>query len=200
MTWNDDGLGEYCLWTVTKAQKKGAELAKGGGEVGKGGAAFIYHQRQLVSTVSSDDDTPASLRCYILSMAFAPAHPHRLLAVLRRYGHPRPGANGFGMHMIDTAVFGTNTSTGGGPGGGGGGKEREVWYQVCGDTMDASDMVCCKWSDTMLLGSAPSAAVVMKGKGLYELVDHHCASAFQVLHEEFVNTISNFVQVGRYHR
>jgi hypothetical protein len=196
VTWNDDGLGDYCLWTVTKPLKKeggkGGEATKGeGGKAGEGGkgAAFIYHQKQLLAMGGSDDETPTSLRCYILAMAFAPAHPYRLLACLRRYGHPRVGANGFGVHMIDTAVScatpsysGPNgaTNTGGGGGGGGKEKEREVWYQVSGDGVDASDVVCCKWSDTMLLGSTPSAAVVMKGKGLYELVDHHCASAFQV--------------------
>lgn len=241
VTWNDDGNGEYCLWTVTKIKTETKVDVKSGTTTNTPntsnttninstntnttstnttvGAGYIYHPRQVAATTTEDTDhVPSTVKCQILSMAFAPAHPHRLLACLRRHGHPRAASNGYGIHMIDTAnnsplppsstSSASLSSSVASPAAGGtkvkGEREREgreVWYRVCGEgEAEAGDVVCCKWSNTMLLGSMPSIGVVVKGKGLHELVDHHCASEFQSLHEEFVNTISNFVQVGRYHR
>jgi len=39
-----------------------------------------------------------------------------------------------------------------------------------------------------------------QGKGLFELVDYYFASSFQNLYDEFVRSVSNFIQVGRCHR
>ncbi len=168
-TWNDDGRGEYCLWTVKKADE--------------GGVKFECHARVLAHSAQgqSAQDSP---RMHFLNMAFAPHHPHKLLVCLRRDNQ------GCGLLLINTAS-GKEKETE---------RERELWYRVC-DATEANNYVCCKWTDTLLLGNVPSAAVIVKGKGMYELVDQYCASSFlEDLHVDFVNTLSNFVQVGRHHR
>jgi len=78
-------------------------------------------------------------------------------------------------------------------------KQKLSWFQ-CTESMNRHDVLSVKWTNTLLLGTNCSAAIVIKGKGLFELVDHYFASAFQTLYDEFVRTACNFIQVGRYHR
>jgi hypothetical protein len=76
-------------------------------------------------------------------------------------------------------------------------KSSQCWYQLLDGTSgeEKADILCAKWSETFLLGTSPSAAVIMKGKGLFELVDLFFASAFQNLYDTFVSEACNFIQV-----
>ena len=79
-------------------------------------------------------------------------------------------------------------------------KSTVLWYQVGDTSISRRDVMCVKWTKTLLLGSKCAAAVLLKGKGLFELVDRQYASAFQSLQEDFVRGASNFCQVGRFCR
>lgn len=72
-----------------------------------------------------------------------------------------------------------------------------MWYQLT-ENFDRSDILSVKWSDTFLIGTTPSAAVVVKGKGLCEVVDGCFVSIFQQLYDTFIQELCNFAQVGRY--
>jgi len=77
--------------------------------------------------------------------------------------------------------------------------DSKCWYQVV-EQASGMEVCCLKWTNTMLLGTAHSAAVIIKGKGLFELVECCFSSQFQALYDSFVDEACNFVQVGRYHR
>ncbi|KAJ3438795.1 hypothetical protein M0812_14809 [Anaeramoeba flamelloides] len=78
-------------------------------------------------------------------------------------------------------------------------QKNAIWYRAS-ESNDRSDLLCAKWTNTMLIGQAPSASVVLRGKGVYELVDYSYGSEFQALYSYFVKNVVNFVTVTSYHR
>jgi len=73
------------------------------------------------------------------------------------------------------------------------------WYQVSEST-DERDILCDKWTNTLLIGTQPAISIMLKGKGLFEMVEYRYVSAFQGLYDTFVQEACNFVQVGPFHR
>ncbi|KAH3757508.1 hypothetical protein Pelo_10733 [Pelomyxa schiedti] len=68
------------------------------------------------------------------------------------------------------------------------------------DSIDPTDILCVKWTHTLLIGSIVSGAIIVKGKGMSELVDNCYSSAFLSLDNDFTQTAVNFTQYGRYYR
>eukprot|EP01105_Mastigella_eilhardi_P002552 TRINITY_DN1318_c0_g1_i2.p1 TRINITY_DN1318_c0_g1~~TRINITY_DN1318_c0_g1_i2.p1 ORF type:complete len:324 (-),score=74.86 TRINITY_DN1318_c0_g1_i2:170-1141(-) len=73
------------------------------------------------------------------------------------------------------------------------------WLQVT-ESCDMSDILCVKWTHSLLVGSSVAAAVVVKGKGMFELVDVNYGSSFLALDDEFSKSVVTFAQYGRYYR
>ncbi|KAJ3450472.1 hypothetical protein M0812_06652 [Anaeramoeba flamelloides] len=78
-------------------------------------------------------------------------------------------------------------------------QKNAIWYRAS-ESSDRNDLLCSKWTNTMLIGQAPSASIVLRGKGVYELVDYSYGSEFQALYSYFVKNVVNFVTVTSYHR
>jgi len=123
-----------------------------------------------------------------------------LLLLVKRLNYNRKRDNGIGLQMA-ALDFPISTATSGTPVGSGvyDTKLIDTFYQVTEDT-NAKEVLCVKWTQTLLLGTTLAAAVVIRGKGLFELVDYRYASAFQGLYDSFVEQACNFIQVGRFHR
>ncbi|KAJ6235551.1 hypothetical protein M0813_03698 [Anaeramoeba flamelloides] len=77
--------------------------------------------------------------------------------------------------------------------------KNAIWYRAS-KSNDRDDFICAKWTNTMLIGQEPSASIVLRGKGVYELVDYCYGSEFQALYSYFVKNVVNFVTVTSYHR
>lgn len=130
-------------------------------------------------------------------MQFCPTDPTRLLAVVKRMRFPRNAENGIGLQMVrvdDLPSLGKADGDAAADG---------VWYCVREQdekVNDDKEVLTAKWTRTLLLGVAPAAACVVRGKGLFELVDFKFGSVFQALYDAFAQNVSNFVQVGDYRR
>ena len=180
-TWGDGNAGEYCLWSLTRRADTGRCM-------------FEVHPRLLAPEVNDAAwlAHPDSPKTRILSASFADAASMRLMVVVRHEKFGRPQDNGIGIQSCDLSVLSQGLPLYAPSGFG-------VWYQVS-ESLDADDVVCAKWTQPLLIGKEISAAVVLKKKGLFELVSHRCGSAFQASNEAFVGKCSNFVHVGRFHR
>lgn len=122
------------------------------------------------------------------------------MAVVKRVRFPRHAENGIGLQMV--RIDDLPLSSVGKPEGDS--SADGVWYCVReqdGDKVnDEKEVLAAKWTKTLLLGTAPAAACVVRNKGLFELVDLRFGSAFQALYDAFAQNVSNFVQVGDYRR
>lgn len=74
------------------------------------------------------------------------------------------------------------------------------WYKVSDQLHGRDSVVCLKWTDTLVLGSLPAFAAVVKGRGLFEMVEYMYGTSFQDLADDFAKSVRNFVQIGKYHR
>ncbi|KAH3757465.1 hypothetical protein Pelo_10690 [Pelomyxa schiedti] len=116
----------------------------------------------------------------------------KLLFAVRRTCYGTPSDNGIGLQMmcIDRGPpplqYDLNFP-------------EPPWFQVT-DSIDPTDILCVKWTHTLLIGSIVSGAIIVKGKGMSELVDNCYSSAFLSLDNDFTQTAVNFTQYGRYYR
>ncbi|ELR23589.1 MYND finger domain containing protein [Acanthamoeba castellanii str. Neff] len=184
VTWNDEGTGEYCLWTII-ANRKEKETIQ-----------FEWYPRLLYPKIRDsawleDSHTPKN---FILDIQFSTKEGGKLLILLRRENYGKPSLNGIGIQMVKLS---SKRPMGEEPAD----KltKKICWYQ-CTESLDRKDVLALKWTNTLLLGNNNSGAIVIEGKGLFELVDYYFASSFQTLYDEFVHNVCNFIQVGRYHR
>jgi len=166
VTWNDEGLGEYCLWRLCKDGK------------------FEYSTRCVVHKWEKSwlekEDSP---RNFILDMQFS-SREGKLSFVVRKENNPKKSENGIGLQMLKLEPQSEE-------------KDLKIWYQVVESFEQIS---CVKWTNTLLLGTAQAAAIFVKGRGLYELVDCCFGSEFQAFYDTLKEECCNFVQVGRYRR
>eukprot|EP01114_Cavostelium_apophysatum_P024218 TRINITY_DN9419_c0_g1_i1.p1 TRINITY_DN9419_c0_g1~~TRINITY_DN9419_c0_g1_i1.p1 ORF type:complete len:545 (+),score=66.26 TRINITY_DN9419_c0_g1_i1:419-2053(+) len=130
--------------------------------------------------IAEGDDAPKN---FILDMHFS-CREGKVLIVVRKENYSKKTENGIGMQIFRLE---TNFEE----------KDSRIWFQVT-DTFDP--ISCVKWTNTLLLGTSHSAAILIQGKGLFELVDSYFASQFQAVYDTFVEEAVNFIQVGRYHR
>eukprot|EP01119_Soliformovum_irregulare_P025214 TRINITY_DN9277_c0_g1_i1.p1 TRINITY_DN9277_c0_g1~~TRINITY_DN9277_c0_g1_i1.p1 ORF type:complete len:607 (-),score=108.70 TRINITY_DN9277_c0_g1_i1:33-1853(-) len=183
VTWNDDGLGEFCLWKMHRNANAGVEVSW---------AARLINPKLIPSfdkKILADEDYPKN---HILKMSFSP-QANSVLCIVKRDKYLRRSDNGVGMMMIDVNEC---DDKGEKP------KEKDVyWYQVS-ESVDPSVILCSKWTPSMLIGGNKihAGAVIVQGKGMFELVDEHYGSAFQGLYDEFVKEACQFVQIDPYHR
>lgn len=79
---------------------------------------------------------------------------------------------------------------------------KSCWYKVADLSCDKSQILDMKWTQPLMLGSLPSVAIIIKGIGLFELVDHCFASKFQDNGkiEDFSQSASNFYQLYHNYR
>src|SRR5687767_10582961 len=103
-------------------------------------------------------------------MQFCPSDPTRLMAVVKRVRFPRHAENGIGLQMvrIDDLLPSVGKAEGDSSAADG------VWYCVREQddkVNDDKEVLTAKWTKTLLLGSSPAAACVVRNKGLFELVD-----------------------------
>lgn len=208
ITWNDEGTGDYCLWHVSSQYNE-----------------YIYHcYPRLLSNVHDEYwlEDPNTPKTNILQVKF---HQYNLLCFLiERQGYSKQNANGIGMQMVqlpeefvDTEL---ETNTDGGitlpqvniqsivqwkktekhlhpssfPG--------SCWYKIADNSLDKADILTMKWTNPLMLGSLPSVGVIVKGVGLFELVDFCYASKFQDNGkiEDFSQSATNFCQLYQNYR
>ncbi|KAL6057154.1 MYND finger domain containing protein [Balamuthia mandrillaris] len=195
VTWNDAGNGEYCLWTII-ANRREKETIQ-----------FEWYPRLLFPKIMDrnwleEESTPKN---HILDIQFSAKEGGKLMLLVRRENFGANNKNGIGLQMVkltneasDNAINGggADTKPGSGSNNDGG---RSYWFQ-CTESLEIDDILALKWTNTLLLGTNCSAAIIIKGKGMFELVDYHFASSFQTLYDDFVRKACNFIQVGRYHR
>jgi len=184
VTWNDEGTGEFCLWTIISNRKEKETIQFEW-------CPRLLYPRGRDGAFFEESHTPKN---YILDIQFSTKEGGKLLVLLRRENHSKPSLNGIGIQMVK---LGSKRSTT--PEGLRRPTKKICWYQ-CSESLDKKDVLAMKWTNTLFLGNNCSGAVVIEGKGLFELVDYYFASSFQNLYDEFVRSVSNFIQVGRCHR
>lgn len=229
-TWNDEGLGEYCLWMFPKFfQNENPDNSTSfpavdaqGKELWPNTSHFSYSPR--LSYYGCLDrawlEEPGTPKNYIIDIKFSAsskhhcshrdeylAHSnhckrksvHRISMVVRRENYDRKADNGIGLQMFET-TFGpmdesdsmtTDALMDQGIG---------SWYQLTDELIDSRDILCTKWTKTLLLGSEISSSILIRGKGMFELVDYRYGSGFQYLYDFFTTNASSFCQIGRYRR
>jgi hypothetical protein len=191
ISWNDDSTSEYVIWTVRK--EAGAETSLE--------TAFTYEwlPRLLLSRALVERswlESEESPKTYILDVQFCPGEPSRAMFVVKRSRYPKPVDNGIGLQTLRIDPFEVRQLD----------EEAKydgIWYRIREQDdkiNDEKDILCARWTRTLLLGTAWAASAISKGKGLYELVDSKFGSAFQALYDPFVQTVCNFVQVGDFRR
>jgi len=76
------------------------------------------------------------------------------------------------------------------------------WYKIADNSLDKADILTMKWTNPLMLGSLPSVGVIVKGIGLFELVDFCYASKFQDNGkiEDFSQSATNFCQLYQNYR
>eukprot|EP01112_Ceratiomyxa_fruticulosa_P011072 TRINITY_DN2979_c0_g1_i1.p1 TRINITY_DN2979_c0_g1~~TRINITY_DN2979_c0_g1_i1.p1 ORF type:complete len:684 (+),score=109.95 TRINITY_DN2979_c0_g1_i1:105-2156(+) len=192
VTWNSEGWGEYCLWRVTHEE---------------GAVKFEFVPRLVLPILPDRDwlDSDSTPKSFIVDIQFSPPpNCTNILLVIKRDKYPKQSNNGIGLQVV-TALYNSipidpsNPPPHPHPTHYSSDKLETCWYQLS-EEGELSDILCCKWSEPLLLGVTKSAAVIIKSKGLFELVDHYYGSSFQNLYEMFVKTVCSFVQVGPYHR
>lgn len=163
VTWNDDGIGEYCLWKVilTKdTSNSETELTRyeyypklcvpriydrNWLEVMKKNFFFFY-LKSLFFDYLKEPDTPKN---YILDIQFS-NREYKLLLVVKRENYGKKGLNGIGLQMVKLETEVQQDS-----------KQNDIyWFQVT-DEIDR-EIYCVKWTNTLLLGSIHAAAVIIK--------------------------------------
>ncbi|EGC40115.1 hypothetical protein DICPUDRAFT_52183 [Dictyostelium purpureum] len=82
-----------------------------------------------------------------------------------------------------------------------GGEVSSQWFQLS-ESNDKSIIITSKWTDSLFFGGQDQylPAVLIKEKGIYELVSNNYCAQFTNSSEEFIKTCVNFIQMGKYHR
>ena len=204
ITWNDSGMGDYCLWSVACYDND-----------------FVFHcSPRLIGNVYDqpwleEDTTP---KTFILQAHFQ--RNNLICLLIQRIGYGRTGLNGIGVQMIllpepfvDTDmetnpngtvtlpqvslerltewgkanVFPTPSLA----------NQTTHWFKVADESATPSDILAMKWTSPLMLGSIPSISVIVRGQGLMELVDHSYVSHFLANGElrNFSQDVTNFYQL-----
>eukprot|EP01133_Synstelium_polycarpum_P006749 gene6749-7844_t len=198
VTWNDDGLGEYCMWSVAKEVAVKNTLP----------ALRFEWITRLIGPIVPDRvwiEKETSPKNFIISMEFSPRGDVVMVIVRREnHEHRAKAANGVGVQTVlagirahgevNVATTTTNTTPGGEPSVGG--ETSTPWFQVC----DSGERVAgARWTESLFFGSGASPSVLVRGSGIYELVSRNNCALFTNGSDEFINC-SNYLQLGRYHR
>jgi hypothetical protein len=173
---------------------------------------FLWFPRLLFSGVTDQSwlHSPDAPKNYIYDMIFADdefdvsGRGSRLLVVLKRKGYGKNARNGFGSLVIkcDELISENYMEKNPNPPS----KQHRnapkrknpiLWYQFCDTSTSRKDILSVKWSLPLCLGTRVAAGVLIRGKGLFELVDQQYASAFQSLYDHFVHECTNYCQIGQ---
>ncbi|PRP76591.1 hypothetical protein PROFUN_15000, partial [Planoprotostelium fungivorum] len=144
---------------------------------------------------------------YIQDIQFS-TKENKMALLIQRDNYIRKTDNGLGVQMVNLDWVMLPTSSPLHPSNG---TTKEVkdemlkhlteiyWYQVCEQDLQNA-CLCMKWTSTLLLGTLPAIGLIIKGKGMFELVNFNNCSTFQQLYDQFNSEACNFVQIDRFRR
>ncbi|GAM29245.1 hypothetical protein SAMD00019534_124210 [Acytostelium subglobosum LB1] len=202
VTWNDDGLGEYCLWNVSRESQSAAILSN------KSMPSLKFEwMTRLIGPIVPDRvwiDKETSPKNYIINMEFSPKGD-LVMVIVKRENHDNRSktANGVGMQVISGNIKAQQQQgreesadeqlkqtgmVGGDP--------ASPWIHVA-DSVD--QILTSKWTESLFFGSGESPSVLIRGVGICEMVSRTSCALFTNGTDEF-NHCSNYLQLGRYHR
>ena len=152
VTWNDDGMGEYCLWRY-KIKENSPTFHYSPRTLVPREKSYLEVWREKVTVIKDKDQGQDVAKNFILDIQFPPSPSiGKLFFVTKRENYSKKGDNGVGLQMIKMIAENAENMD-------------SHWYQVT-EMTEPKLILTAKWTNTLLLGSISAAAVLVKVKGL----------------------------------
>jgi hypothetical protein len=160
VTWNNDGWGEYCLWKIFIVKNNERQFMP------QNVFKFEWFPKLIIPGLQDrcwmdwleDEDNPKN---FILDIQFSPKDKQLMLTV-KRENYTKKVDNGIGLYMIkidsqqQPPPLLPDSKPPPPP------QQQDVfWYQVT-ESLDPHSILAVKWSNTLLLGTQLSAAILVK--------------------------------------